>query len=724
MLSKLVAVVKRTVVGQPAGTPNFLEEDKMNRQSILIVMALLAILTLAGTALAQSVTVLHTFNGNDGADPAQQLLQASDGNLYGTTSSGGPPTTCPDFFGCGTIFKLDAAGRFTALHYFVPTEGAQPSRLLAASDGNFYGTTPSYGIGPSSGCGFSHSCGTVFKMDRSGSLTVLHYFQGGTDGQTPTGGLIQASDGNLYGTTWAGTVYRIDTAGNLTTLHTFNKVRDGAGVNGPLVQGTDGNFYGTASFGGTFDGGTIFKVDAAGNLTVLHHFAFTEGWQPKAGLIQARDGFFYGTTEQGGSAGFIFKIDVAGNYTVLHSFDDYGSDGYRPVTPLIQGADGNFYGTVPLDGLPVWDPNRKGVLFKLDTAGNVSVLQTFTGSNGASPYAAVVQANDGMLYGTTFGGGLNGLGVIFRLDPSQPNPIAAYSFSPNIVFPGNSSTGTVTLSAPAPSGGAAVALSNISPGAVTVPDSVTVPAGKSSVTFTALTSPLVDNAVAKIFASLGGAGISTTLTVTRGTTAVTFSTTKLTFTKTVIGVTSMPKSLKLTNTGTATLNISSIRASGDFAISSNACGATVSVGASCSVSVTFTPTNKGTRTGNLAFNDDAPNTPQIVALVGTGTALKLTPSSLNFWTVIVGQTSASQTVTVTNVSTFSVAFTSFSFGGIAPGDYLITNNTCGASLSGGAVCAVSIAFKPTVKGTRNATLKVADDGGGSPQTAKLTGVGG
>jgi IPT/TIG domain/PQQ-like domain/Abnormal spindle-like microcephaly-assoc'd, ASPM-SPD-2-Hydin len=209
-----------------------------------------------------------------------------------------------------------------------------------------------------------------------------------------------------------------------------------------------------------------------------------------------------------------------------------------------------------------------------------------------------------------------------------------------------------------------------------------------------------------------------------GVPAVTLSTTKLSFTKTVIGVTSKPKSVKLTNTGTATLNISSITASGDFAISNNTCGATVSVGASCSVSVTFTPTNKGTRTGNLAFNDDAPNTPQIVALVGTGTAIKLTPSSLDFGTVTVGQKSASQTVTVTNVSTFLVTFTSFSFGGTAPGDYLITNNTCGASLSGGASCAVSMAFKPTVQGTRNAIFKVADNGGGSPQTSKLAGVGG
>ena len=206
--------------------------------------------------------------------------------------------------------------------------------------------------------------------------------------------------------------------------------------------------------------------------------------------------------------------------------------------------------------------------------------------------------------------------------------------------------------------------------------------------------------------------------------AVTLSATKLSFPKTVIGVTSAPKSVTLTNSGTAILHISSITASGDFAISNNTCGPTVAVGASCSVSVTFTPTNKGTRKGNLTFTDDAPTSPQIVALVGTGTAIKLTPTSLNFGTVVVGQTSASQTVTVTNVAAFLVTFTSFTLGGVAPGDYLITNNTCGPSLAGGASCSVSVAFKPTLKGKRNAMLKVADNGGGSPQTAKLTGVGG
>jgi len=211
---------------------------------------------------------------------------------------------------------------------------------------------------------------------------------------------------------------------------------------------------------------------------------------------------------------------------------------------------------------------------------------------------------------------------------------------------------------------------------------------------------------------------------TSGGPAVSLSTAKLSFAKTVIGRTSPAKTVTLTNTGNATLNISSVAATGDFAISGNTCGAQVAAAASCKVSLTFTPTAKGTRTGALSFNDNAPGSPQTVALVGTGTQIALSPVSLNFKTVTVGQTSPSQTVTVTNVGTTVVTFTSFSIGGTNPGDYLITNNTCGASLAGGASCSVGVAFKPTVTGTRKATLRAADNGGGSPQTASLTGIGG
>ena len=205
--------------------------------------------------------------------------------------------------------------------------------------------------------------------------------------------------------------------------------------------------------------------------------------------------------------------------------------------------------------------------------------------------------------------------------------------------------------------------------------------------------------------------------------AVSLSATTLNFKKVPIGQTSSPKTVTLTNTGTATLNISSITTSGDYHISNNTCGGTVAAGANCAVSVTFTPTKKGTRTGNLTFTDNAPNSPQLVSLTGVGQSIVLSPTSLNFGTVAVGNTSAQKNVTVTNVGTTTVTFTGFAFAGVAAGDYLISANTCGATIAPGANCSVGVKFKPTTTGTRNAKLNVKNDGGGSPSSASLTGTG-
>src|SRR5215468_84181 len=205
--------------------------------------------------------------------------------------------------------------------------------------------------------------------------------------------------------------------------------------------------------------------------------------------------------------------------------------------------------------------------------------------------------------------------------------------------------------------------------------------------------------------------------------AVTLSATNLALGKRVLGTTSPAKVVTLTNTGAGTLNVSSISINGDFTIGSKTCGTTVAPGASCTVSVTFTPTLIGVRNGTLTFNDNAPTNPQTVALTGTGTQISISPVSLNFGTVAVGTTTAAKSVTVTNVGTTPVTFTSISIAGTNPGDYQISANTCGTSLAARGSCTVSVRFKPTAAATRNATLRVADNGGGSPQTASLNGVG-
>ncbi len=219
-------------------------------------------------------------------------------------------------------------------------------------------------------------------------------------------------------------------------------------------------------------------------------------------------------------------------------------------------------------------------------------------------------------------------------------------------------------------------------------------------------------------ASLGGSGVSA------GSPVVKLSATSLTFATTVLNTTTAAKTITLTNTGTATLNIASIAVTGDFAKSATTCGATVAVSASCTVSITFKPTAIGTRTGTLSFTDNATNSPQNVSLTGTGTQVAFSPTSLGFPRTVVGQSSATKTLTITNKGTTTLTFTAaFAITGTNPGDFAIVSNTCGSTLAAATSCAVGVQFKPTAINARKATLSVSDNGGGSPQLVTLSGTG-
>jgi hypothetical protein len=161
---------------------------------------------------------------------------------------------------------------------------------------------------------------------------------------------------------------------------------------------------------------------------------------------------------------------------------------------------------------------------------------------------------------------------------------------------------------------------------------------------------------------------------------------------------------------------------GDYAIQSNTCGTQVLAGNSCAVTLTFTPTKKGSRSGSLIFTDNAAGSPHKVTLAGIGVSIVLSPANLSFGSFPVGQTTAPQSVTVSNVSTALVNLTSIAIGG-ATADYAISANTCGATLAGGTNCSVSVLFHPTRKGARNGKLNVYNDGGGSPMQAPLSGTG-
>ncbi len=204
---------------------------------------------------------------------------------------------------------------------------------------------------------------------------------------------------------------------------------------------------------------------------------------------------------------------------------------------------------------------------------------------------------------------------------------------------------------------------------------------------------------------------------------VSLSATSLSFAKTPIGQASKSKTLTLTNTGNATLNISNITITGDFLIQSNTCGSQVLAGGNCVVTMAFKPTAMGVRKGFLSFYDNAAGSPQTVALSGTGMSLAVSPTSLNFGKITVGQTSSPQSVLVTNVSSASVSISSISLGGTYAADYIISSNTCGASLAPGANCSVGVRFKPAVTGSLGAKLNVYNNGGGSPAQASLSGTG-
>src|SRR5438105_191846 len=254
------------------------------------------------------------------------------------------------------------------------------------------------------------------------TLTTLHSFNGG-DGRSPEAALVQGSDGNFYGTTLLGgahlkgTVFKIDPTGSLTTLHSFSgSPGDGAVPFAGLVQGSDGNFYGTTASGGAFFQGTVFRMTPSGAITVLHSFNsfFSEGAVPFAALVQGCDGNFYGTTALGGAhfKGTVFKINAAGSLTTLHSFSGSPGEGANPIAGLVQGSDGNLYGTTALGGT-----HFRGTVFNIDATGSLTTLHSFAGSpgEGALPFAGLVQGSDGKFYGTTALGGAHGAGTVFNL---------------------------------------------------------------------------------------------------------------------------------------------------------------------------------------------------------------------------------------------------------------------------------------------------------------------
>ncbi|MGO9369128.1 MAG: choice-of-anchor tandem repeat GloVer-containing protein [Terriglobales bacterium] len=431
-----------------------MEKIGQNQNWILrAAMALAVVLALAAlttqSAPAQTFTVLDDFNGTNGSDASSSLLQATNGNLYGTTAEGGGA-------GAGSVYQVTPGGTLTSIYSFClqgtpPSDcpdGYQPlAPLVQASNGDLYGTTLRGG---------ANNEGTVFKITTGGMLTTVYSFcslSGCVDGIQPQGPLFQASNGNLYGTTsfdgansgW-GTIFKMTLAGKLTTIVNFAYTPGGNMPVAGLIEASNGDLYGMTPTGGgnggcTYDCGTVFKITAAGKITYLHGFCSlsgcADGGNPEGALVQASNGNFYGTTSVGGAngQGTVFEITPAGKLTTLYSFcsESGCADGSSPRSTLIQATDGNLYGTTEYGGNEYdgvvgycFASYGCGTIFEITSAGKLTTLYSFCAQNGCTdgyfPPAGLTQDTNGIFYGTAPGGGNvncpqqgGGCGTLFSL---------------------------------------------------------------------------------------------------------------------------------------------------------------------------------------------------------------------------------------------------------------------------------------------------------------------
>jgi uncharacterized repeat protein (TIGR03803 family) len=375
---------------------------------------------------ASTFDLLHSFaNKPDGALAIGSLINV-DGTLYGATACGGvyekPVCKKAGNGPGGTVYSLDSSGKVTIVHSFGGAkDGANSNATLLYSKGTLYGTTFSGG---------TYAKGVVFSMKPDGSAyRILHEFGSGTDGAVPGYSLVEVG-GNLFGTTsqggsnGVGTVFRVGADGtNYATLHSFGASGDGSTpLAGLLYLG--GRFYGTTVLGGTtsFAGGIAFSITAKGQERVLHEFGNgNDGSSPSGNGLIAVGNTMYGATDTGGTAlaGTIFRMTTGGAVTIIHNMDGKKTDPNGGFSSLIYSG-GTLYATSRHGG--TYDD---GTVFTVDPkSGNVNVVHSFGAdhsyANGFFPIAAPV-AVAGKLYGATmFGGtvgGKYGNGTLYSLKP-------------------------------------------------------------------------------------------------------------------------------------------------------------------------------------------------------------------------------------------------------------------------------------------------------------------
>jgi uncharacterized repeat protein (TIGR03803 family) len=398
---------------------------KYSGVAAIALTMLAAVVLLAGIAIpaqAQTETVLYSFQGSpsggpDGAYPQSGPILVGT-TLYGTASQGGST-------GSGTVWSVSTTtGKETILYSFQgqPNDAWRPSGGLAHYKGSFYGTTI---FGPSAPGG---GIGTVFKISKSGKKyveTILHAFSGPPDGFQPAFVTpVFDKQGYLYGTTTSGgepgngTVFKMDTAGNETILHNFNCSNgDGCVPQSGVTLDKKGNLYGTTQVGGAYTYGTLYEITAAGTYKILYNFmGGADGFYPLNPPVLDKKGNLYGTTENGGSGGYgtVYEFNPkTGQKTILHNF--VYQDGQSPwAGALVFDKAGNLYGTTAAGGTV----NGSGTIYKLAPDGTLTTLYSFSNQpDGDNPLGSVVLDKLGNLYTTTAAGGATTNGAVIKLTP-------------------------------------------------------------------------------------------------------------------------------------------------------------------------------------------------------------------------------------------------------------------------------------------------------------------
>jgi uncharacterized repeat protein (TIGR03803 family) len=432
-----------------------------------------AFLATASLAYCQTFTTLASFNGTNGSyypstNLNSLLVQGTDGNFYGTTTTGGAGTSClPAGSGCGTLFRMTPAGELTVIYSFCTAggypdcpDGYAPTSLILGNNGSLYGVT----------LGGVEGNGTVFESTLAGTLTTHNLCETdcfySTIGAGPSS-IMETTGGVFYGTAvgggqnaTGGTIFKMTAAGAFSLLYHFCSLAncaDGSTPEGPVFVGRNGDVYATTAGGS--DGnvyGTSVQITPAGALTVLHTFCSeancADGANPFAGLVEGANGEYYGATYRDGTyeGGTIFDLTTTGTLTTLHSVGGKISGGWEPYGTLYLATDGNFYGTTETEGAN----QEGGTIFSITPSGKFTTLYSFCAqpscADGAGPYAGVIQATDGNFYGTTTAGGTSDLGAVYKLSVGLPPFVktvpGAGAVGAHIRILGNSLTGTTAVS--------------------------------------------------------------------------------------------------------------------------------------------------------------------------------------------------------------------------------------------------------------------------------------